>query len=145
MALACNGVDCQEVTKRQELQKLMGSSVVEGYRQGYEGPAQDGLIVNQPWGFELHEIPQHFNVWQGEIGEVDQNNKLIEPEGTAHLFPYTRWEDILVKLIGEDDATREKDPMPREFSGYLYVTRIIILTFSSTWQSYRCNNYTFIT
>ena len=99
------------VAARPDLQVLMGENFKEGYRQGPEGPAQDDVVINSPWGFRLQEIDVPTDVWQGEI---DRNVALIQAEiqherlpnstfrvlpDTAHLFPLVRWEDILLTLV----------------------------------------------
>jgi len=85
--------------------------VKEGYRQGWEGPAQDDIVINKAWGFRLEDIQTRFDVWQGE---VDQNvplnqgvyqHKLLSGSrlhvlpGQAHLYLLTHWREILEALL----------------------------------------------
>ena len=115
LAASGGGVDDKEVAQRPDLQLLMGTNFKEGYAQGYEGPAVDDLVINQPWGFQLQDIQTHFDVWQGEVdtnvpmnqgvyqASILNSSRLILLENTAHLFPLTTWEEILVELTNEGE------------------------------------------
>jgi len=41
------------------------SALREGYRQGARGPAQDDVVHEQDWGFDLRDIRVRTDVWQG--------------------------------------------------------------------------------
>jgi pimeloyl-ACP methyl ester carboxylesterase len=41
------------------------SALREGYRQGARGPAQDDVVHEQGWGFDLRDIRVRTDVWQG--------------------------------------------------------------------------------
>lgn len=98
------------VAQSPHLQELMGANIAEGYRQGFEGPAIDDFVINSPWGFRLEDVQTRFDVWQGAEDEnvplvqgeyqasLLPNSELRVLENTAHLFPLTRWEEILVAL-----------------------------------------------
>lgn len=89
---------------------MMDNNIREGYRQGWEGPVQDDLIVNSPWQFELEGIDAHFDIWQGAVdlnvprhqGEYIHdrlpNSALHILDDEAHLFPINHWKDILESL-----------------------------------------------
>ena len=112
MLAAGNAEDDRAVAARPDLQILMGTNIKEGYRQGPEGPAQDDVVINSPWGFRLEEIAAPIDVWQGEIdrnvpltqGETQHrrlpNSTLRVLPNTAHLFPLVRWREILLTLLG---------------------------------------------
>jgi len=111
--MICQGDAADEVEIRgiKEAQLMMGNNFKEGYRQGHVGPALDDLIINRPWGFRLEDIKVDVDLWWGE---VDQNvplcqGKYIESkltncqlkvmDGCAHLFPLTKWREILESLL----------------------------------------------
>lgn len=104
------GEDDLEVAQRPDLQELMGANIKEGYVQGASGPAHDDLVINRPWGFRLQDVKPHVDVWQGEVDQnvplnqgvyqdsILPNSTLHVLNNTAHLFPLTRWEEILTLL-----------------------------------------------
>lgn len=110
MLAAGTAEDDLAVSQSPALQELMGANIKEGYRQGHEGPFRDDLVINAPWGFRLQDIQARFDVWQGaedvnvpiQQGQYQHsvlpNSTLRILENTAHLFPLTRWEEILVEL-----------------------------------------------
>jgi hypothetical protein len=92
LAASGGGVDDQEVAQRPDLQLLMGNDFKEGYAQGYEGPAVDDLVINQPWGFQLQDIQTHFDVWQGEVDtNVPKNQGVYQALilNNSRLIPHT--------------------------------------------------------
>ena len=93
---------------------LLVQDLQEGYRQGWEGPAQDDILINRPWGFSLEEIQTRVDLWQGEADRnvppsqaVYQHERLPNSfltllPGLAHLYLVTHWEPILAALITVD-------------------------------------------
>lgn len=104
----------------------MGANILEGYAQGYADPAWDDLVINQPWGFYLQNITVPFDVWQGENdtnvpmsqgiyqAQILNNSRLILLEDTAHLFPLTSWEEILVELTSEGEIINTTNSIATE-------------------------------
>ena len=43
-------------------QKLLVNDIQEGYRQGWQGPSQDDIIINSPWGFPIEEIKVRLDI-----------------------------------------------------------------------------------
>lgn len=91
--------------------EMLVASIQEGYRQNWQGPSQDDIIINTPWGFSLEEITVPFHVWSGE---VDKNVPFIQAQyqhdhlpnsqltvlpGQAHLFILAYWQQILSTLV----------------------------------------------
>jgi pimeloyl-ACP methyl ester carboxylesterase len=86
-------------------------NIREGYKQGWDGPAQDYIIINSSWGFRLEDIQTRFDVWQGEVDknvpvnhgeyqhELLPNSRLRVLPGQAHLYLLTRWRDVLEALV----------------------------------------------
>lgn len=88
------------------------ADIREGYKQGWEGPAQDDIvIINQPWGFKLENIKPRIDIWQGKQdknvpfnhgvfqNKVIPNSRLIVLENEAHLYLFKEWKNVLSKLI----------------------------------------------
>jgi len=94
-----------------ENQRLMVSDIQEGYQQGWEGIAQDDIIINRPWGFRLEDISVRIDIWQGEVDqnvplnqgqyqhEKIPNSRLTVLSGQAHLFLLAQWREVLAALV----------------------------------------------
>jgi len=95
-----------------EYQAQFIADVREGYKQGWDGPAQDDIvIINQPWGFKLENIKQRIDIWQGKQdknvpfnhgvyqNKVIPNSRLTVLEKEAHLYLFKKWKNVLSKLI----------------------------------------------
>lgn len=92
-------------------QELLVTDIQEGYRQGWQGPAQDDIIINTPWGFRIEEINVRVYIWQGELDknvplnqgqyqhELLPNSHLTIVPGQAHLFILSHWREILGVLV----------------------------------------------
>jgi len=50
-----------------EYQQLFVLDIQEDYRQGWRRPAQDDILINSPWGFNIEEIRVRIDIWQGEV------------------------------------------------------------------------------
>ena len=84
--------------------------IQEGYRQGWEGPAQDDIVNARPWGFRLEDIRQRVDIWQGDVDRNIRphhahclharlpNSRLTIWEGEAHLALMAHWRDVLAAL-----------------------------------------------
>ena len=101
----------RQLIETPEAQKMFALDIQEGYRQGWKGPAQDDIIVNNPWGFHLEDITVRIDIWQGEIDknvprnqahyqrERILNSRLTSWPGQAHLFLLARWHEVLAALV----------------------------------------------
>jgi len=88
-------------------------NIKEGYRQGWDGPAQDDILINSPWGFGLEGIQTRFDIWQGGVdknvplnhGEYQHRllpaSRLNVLPDQAHLYLLTHWRQVLTALISE--------------------------------------------
>jgi pimeloyl-ACP methyl ester carboxylesterase len=101
----------RQLVEKPENQKMLITSIQEGYKQGWQGPAQDDLVINAPWGFRLEDIETRIDIWQGEIDKnvpLNQgkyqhakirNSTLTIMPGQAHLYLLANWRNVLEKLI----------------------------------------------
>ena len=101
----------QQLILGTEYEQLLVVDIQEGYRQGWQGPAQDDIIINSPWGFTMAEINVRIDIWQGEVDknvplnqgqyqhELLPNSRLRILPGQAHLYLLTHWREILSSLV----------------------------------------------
>jgi pimeloyl-ACP methyl ester carboxylesterase len=101
----------QQLILGTDYEQLLVIDIQEGYRQGWQGPAQDDILINSPWGFDLTQIKTRIDIWQGEIDknvplnqgqyQHDQlpNNRLRILPGQAHLYLLTHWHEVLSSLV----------------------------------------------
>ncbi len=94
-------------------QKLIVVDVQEGYRQGWQGPAQDDILINTPWGFKIENIQVRIDIWQGGLDknvpvnqgqyqhELIPNSRLIVLPNQAHVYLLSHWREILSALVEE--------------------------------------------
>jgi pimeloyl-ACP methyl ester carboxylesterase len=95
-----------------ENQRMFVADIQEGYRQGWQGPAQDDIIIiNKPWGFRLEDIAVRIDIWQGEVDqnvplsqghyqhERIPNSRLTVLSGQAHLYLLAQWREVLAALV----------------------------------------------
>jgi pimeloyl-ACP methyl ester carboxylesterase len=102
----------RQLIEVQENQTMFVADIQEGYRQGWQGPAQDDvIIINKPWGFRLEDIAVRIDVWQGEVDQnvpLSQgyyqhdripNSRLTVLPGQAHLYLLAQWREVLAALV----------------------------------------------
>jgi pimeloyl-ACP methyl ester carboxylesterase len=101
----------RQLIKGSEYEQLLVIGIQEGYRQGWQGPAQDDIIINQPWGFTIAQIKIRIDIWQGEVDKnvplnqgqyqhnLIPNSRLTVLPGQAHLYILSRWGEVLAALI----------------------------------------------
>ncbi len=101
----------RQIAEIPENQKMLIAEIQEGYRQGWHGPAQDDILINSPWGFQLEDIPVRIDIWQGEVDKnvpVNQaqyqdekipDSRLTILPGQAHLYLLERWGEVLAALV----------------------------------------------
>ena len=101
----------QRIAEKPEYLENMVASIQEGYRQGWQGPAQDDILTNTPWGYRVEDIKIRIDIWQGEMdktGPLNQgeyqlekipNSRLTVLPGQAHLSILERWGEILAQLV----------------------------------------------
>ena len=103
----------RQLAEKPENQRMLVTSIQEGYKQGWQGPAQDDIVINSPWGFSLEDIGVRIDIWQGEVDKnvplhqgkyqhekIPQSTLTILP-GQAHLYILANWRNVLEKLVAE--------------------------------------------
>jgi len=101
----------QQAIEESGSQDMLIEDIREAYKQGWDGPAQDDIIINSSWGFKLADIKTRFDVWQGEVDknvpvnlgeyqhEILPNSRLRILPGQAHLYLLTHWREVLEALV----------------------------------------------
>ena len=103
----------QRVLERAELRASLIASSQEAFRCGARGPAWDGYLYSQPWGFGLEQIRSPVFLWHGEadvIVPAAMGRELAEripgcrakfyPEDGHLSLPFNRFPEILAALGG---------------------------------------------
>jgi pimeloyl-ACP methyl ester carboxylesterase len=88
-------------------------SVREGFRIGWQGVAQDDIVVNQDWGFDVADIKPHIDIWHGEAdvnvpchaGEylhrtIPSSRATFLPN-EGHFLLVKHWEEVLAALVSD--------------------------------------------
>ena len=90
---------------------ILVSSIHEGFRQGSVGVAEDDILVNREWGFEIERVKARIDIWHGErdvnvpihAGEYLRdslpNVRVNFLPDAGHFFLFGRWEKILSALV----------------------------------------------
>ena len=93
--------------------EIFVASIREGFRQGYEAIAQDDILVNGEWGFNLEQIVPRVDIWHGEadvnvpihagkyLAAKIPNHRIFFLPNQGHFFVLHQWADILRKLVEE--------------------------------------------
>jgi pimeloyl-ACP methyl ester carboxylesterase len=86
-------------------------TVREGFRPGSRGVAQDDILINRDWGFDLAEIKLRIDIWHGDadvnvpvgagryLGDRLPNARVTILPGEGHFFLIKYWEKILAVLL----------------------------------------------
>jgi len=94
-----------------ENRQMLIPGIQEGYRQGWDGPSRDDILINKPWGFRVEDITVRFDIWQGEVDknvpvnqgryqhELIPHSRLTVLPGQAHLYVLEQWREILSTLV----------------------------------------------
>lgn len=88
-------------------------SIREGYRTGWRGVAQDDVIINRDWRFDLASIRVPVDIWQGEAdanvplgagqylaARLPHTRGFFLP-GEGHFFVLRRWGEVLAALLSD--------------------------------------------
>lgn len=90
------------------------STVREGFRFGSSGVAQDDILINQDWDFNLTEIKPHIDIWHGEkdvnvpmnaaqyLCNMLPHARLIFLPSEGHFIQLKYWGGILSALVNHD-------------------------------------------
>ena len=86
------------------------SSIREGLRLGSRGVAQDDILINQDWGFDLSGVRPRIDIWHGDadvnvpvhaaryMGDILENVRMTLLPGAGHFLIMDRWQEILLAL-----------------------------------------------
>lgn len=87
------------------------ADVREGYRQGWQGIAQDDTIIMQDWGFDIADIRVRIDIWHGEqdrnvpifsseyMRDQIPNNRATFLPGEGHFFLLCHWGRVVQSLV----------------------------------------------
>jgi len=93
-----------------EIEIVVGS-IREGFRQGSRGVAQDDMLTNQNWGFDLRQVRPRIDIWHGDadvnvpvhageyLHDTLQNTRATFLPGQGHFLLLSHWEDVLTALV----------------------------------------------
>lgn len=103
----------RKILELQDNLEIMIEEIKEGYRQGWEGPASDDIIIFAPWTFPLNEIFSRVDIWHGEMDqnillenaryiheEIPNSQLTVWPE-LGHLGIFEKWQDVLISLTAK--------------------------------------------
>ena len=91
--------------------EILVSSIREGFRRGSRGVAQDDILINQEWGFDLEQVRPRIDVWHGDtdvnvpihageyLRDTLPNVKATFLSGEGHFFLLKRWNQVLAALM----------------------------------------------
>ncbi|PKO05454.1 MAG: hypothetical protein CVU41_12550 [Chloroflexi bacterium HGW-Chloroflexi-3] len=71
----------------QKTLELFVRSIREGFRSGSKGVAQDDILINKGWGFDLSKIIPRIDIWHGE---KDVNVPIGAARYLRDTLPYAR-------------------------------------------------------
>jgi pimeloyl-ACP methyl ester carboxylesterase len=72
---------------RPEVARVLTDSLMEAFHQGARGPACDGSLIGQGWGFRPEDITLPVHLWHGEL---DQEVPVRVARETARRLPHCR-------------------------------------------------------
>lgn len=101
----------QKPFENKAVKEMLIADIREGYKQGGNGPAQDDILINSDWGFDLAKINTRIDIWQGDLDKnvpINQakyqasllpNNTLHIIKNKGHMLILDEWKNILSELI----------------------------------------------
>jgi pimeloyl-ACP methyl ester carboxylesterase len=103
----------KQMLARPGLRESLVSSSREAFRFGARGPAWDGFLYSQPWGFRLEEIRTPVILWHGEADviippamgrllakQIPNCHATFYPDDGHLSLPFKRFRAILMGLKG---------------------------------------------
>lgn len=111
MAAAAPAVDQALLAERRP---WFEADFAESLRNGIEGIASDFVLAAGEWTFQLWEIQATVDLWLGtedcntpppmarHLEAVLPHSRLFEYSGEGHFCLYTRWHEILERLLAQD-------------------------------------------
>ena len=97
----------------EELRSMRARSYAEATRRGVQGFALEAILVAQPWGFSLADVPCRVHLWHGEqdastpvsmARHVAQSLPRCRPTyfpNEGHFVAARHWDEIVEALISE--------------------------------------------
>lgn len=94
-----------------ELCAVFVKDLVETYRQGSRGSAQEGLLAYRPWGFRLEDIRTKVYLWHGEndssvplamarhLAQAIPNCQATYVAKEGHFLGLKYWTEITAQLL----------------------------------------------
>jgi pimeloyl-ACP methyl ester carboxylesterase len=91
--------------------EIFVAAVREGLRPGSRGVAQDDILINQEWGFDLAGVSPRIDIWHGEadvnvpihaaryLYDALPNARANFLPGEGHFLIFNHWEEILSALV----------------------------------------------
>ncbi len=91
--------------------KIFVSSIREGFSQGYEAVAEDDILINREWGFNLEHIKPRIDIWHGDadvnvpihageyLAAKIPHHRAYFLQNKGHFFVLNQWDAILKELI----------------------------------------------
>ena len=101
----------KDVFARPDMQVMDRADLVEAYRQGVRGVAQEISILLHPWGFRLEDIGVPVKLWHGEEDitvplNMGKYTLRTIPQceatfiaGQGHLVLFNYWQEILSQAV----------------------------------------------
>jgi pimeloyl-ACP methyl ester carboxylesterase len=101
----------REVLGRPEVFELGTSHTAAGVINGFDGMADEVMLLAGPWGFELSSIGVPVTLWCGTedtaappvqsefLARVIPGARLITVEGEGHLCIFDHWSEILASAL----------------------------------------------
>lgn len=92
--------------------KMLIEMIEEGYRQGWEGIAQDDIVLFNRWGFRVKDITVPMDIWHGALDknwppvnaqflhETIPHSRLTIWPDLGHLALLSHWREVLEALVG---------------------------------------------
>lgn len=102
---------------RREVREACIRSETEAFQQGLRGLAWDARLMTRPWGFRLEEIGVPVLLWHGTADDSTPismgkyvasripNSRTHFCDDEAHLLLFPHWEEILIAMRREHNAT----------------------------------------
>lgn len=96
--------------------EMFVNSVREGFRPGSQGVAQDDILINQEWGFDLAGVKPRIDIWHGEadvnvpihaaryLHGLLPHTRVTTLPGEGHFFLLKRWEEVLSALVSDNEG-----------------------------------------
>ena len=105
--------DDRELLARPDIKSSFIEGICESFHQGSNGPAYDGRLYGQPWGFELEDIAfDSVHLWHGERDQfvpvsIARSMAKAIPNCQARFYPndihrsisYNHLEEFMASLL----------------------------------------------